>query len=167
MLSITDDEENDMLLQLKTEANQTTKRKETTSYSLMDAAIKTPDVSFVLEPLREELPRSSKLSRSRAPLNQPKVRDSGTHFLMPSDATPVSLVEARLNASVNGVTFSSTTLQSDPKPNENEEFNSLALNRMDARSNADTKLSPVQSAVTSFASNFEPELVLSPAKLGQ
>lgn len=131
----------------------------------MDAAIKTPDTSFVLEPVREEQTRPNKLSRSRAPLNQQKLKDPSVTKIVLTTMDETSLSSTGHNE--NNVAYASTSLILVASHNEtqNVDGNSLALSRMDTIK--PTQASTTQSAVTSFASSFEPELVLSPAKLGQ
>lgn len=230
IVSISDDEENGSLVKLNSsETSETCKlpsskqqqqqKVETTPYSIMDAAIKTTDTSFVLEPVREEQPRPNKLSRSRAPLNQSKAKDSKI-LLMSLDASPMNN-EYSSNSNTNNIHSSnnnngsemmsqrafehgagaSALLSSIPlsfshsqnssngyggNSSSNNNYNSkndgnlLPLNRLDSvmRSTQDTSsttrsastMPTQQSAVTSFANNvnsIEPELVLSPAKLGQ
>lgn len=214
IVSISDDEENGALLKLngsETYKLPSSKQKETTPYSIMDAAIKTSDTSFVLEPVREEQPRPNKLSRSRAPLNQSKSKESKV-LLMSLDASPPSMINNYNNNSNNNSEMmsqrafengacASTLLSSIPSFNQSQSQNNsssssgsgsgsgsssnskndgnlLPLNRLDSiiRSTHDASTTrsastmPIQSAVTSFANNvnsIEPELVLSPAKLGQ
>lgn len=211
IVSISDDEEIGALMKLNVSSETCKlpfKQNETTPYSIMDAAIKTSDTSFVLEPVREEQSRPNKLSRSRAPLNQSKSKESKT-LLMSLDASPSSMNNNNnnnnnYNTNTNSEMLSqrpfengacvSTMLSSIPSfsqsrnsssgngssnnDNNKTDGNLLPLNRLDSmmRSTQDastTRLAstmPTQSAVTSFASNvnsIEPELVLSPAKLGQ
>lgn len=171
VISISDEEENGALVKLNNDFHRTTsKMKESTPCSILDAAIKTPDTSFVLEPVREEHSRPNKLSRSRAPLNQQKFKDtSGTKILL-TTMDETTLTSTGYNES--NVACASTKLSLVPSQHEiqNVDGNSLALSRMDAiKPTLDGHMKPstTQSVVTSFASNFEPELVLSPAKLGQ
>lgn len=71
--------------------------------------------------------------------------------------------------------YASTTLSLVPSHSQSKkDGNSMPMSRMDSinktSQDGSTKITMVQSAVTSFASNvssIEPELVLSPAKLGQ
>lgn len=164
VISISDEEENGTLVKLTNDFHKTTsKMEENTPCSLMDAAIKTPDTSFVLEPVREEPSRPNKLSRSRAPLNQPKFKENSKTFLPTMDETSLTSNEN----TENDMAYASTTFSLVPSHNETHHVdgNSLALSRMDAIK--PTQASTTQSVVTSFASSFEPELVLSPAKLGQ
>lgn len=224
IVSISDDEENGALVKLNSSETcklpsskqQQQQKAETTPYSIIDAAIKTTDTSFVLEPVREEQSRPNKLSRSRAPLNQSKPKDSKV-LLMSLDASPSSLTmntnnynsnsnynhnsnnynnNSEMMSQRNGA-CASTMLSSIPSSfsqsqnssngngnnssnnidNSKNDGNLLPLNRLDSlmRSTQDTSSTtrstmPIQSAVTSFANNvnsIEPELVLSPAKLGQ
>lgn len=154
VISISDEEESGELVKLNHNYQGTT--------SILDAAIKTPDTSFVLEPVREEQTRPNKLSRSRAPLNQQRLKDpSVTKIVL--DGTSLSST----GQNENNVAYATTSLILVASHNETQNFdgNSLALNRMDTIK--PTQASMKQSAVTSFASSFEPELVLSPAKLGQ
>lgn len=136
MVSVGEEEENGKLVKLNT--NQIALN---TQYSIMDAAIKSPDTSFVLQPVREVRP--NKLLRSRAPLNQQKCRESSSMKIL------VTLPDtSSLNSLEN-----ETTVDCD---------NLFPLTRMDgAKSVQDNNKSSVE--VTSFV----PELVLSPAKLGQ
>lgn len=171
VISISDEEENGALVKLNNDSHRTTsKMKESTPCSILDAAIKTPDTSFVLEPVREEHSRPNKLSRSRAPLNQQKFKDaSGTKILL-TTMDETTLTSTGYNGS--DVAYASKTLSLVPSQHEiqNVDCNSLALSRMDAikpTQDGHMKASTTQSVVTSFANNFEPELVLSPAKLGQ
>lgn len=171
VISISDVEENEALVKLNNDFQKTSSKiKESTPCSIMDAAIKTSDTSFVLEPVREEQSRPNKLSRSRAPLNQQKYKDtSGTKILL------TTMDETSLTSNGNSehdVAFASTQLSLAPTYNEtqNVDGNSLALSRMDSMKPSQdrhTKASTTQSVMTSFGSSFEPELVLSPAKLGQ
>lgn len=227
-MSISDDEENGALVKLNSSETcklpsskqQQQQKAETTPYSIIDAAIKTTDTSFVLEPVREEQSRPNKLSRSRAPLNQSKPKDS-KNLLMSLDTSPSTLPMNTNNYNSNSNTnynhnnnynnnnsevmsqrngaCASTMLSSIPSSfsqsqnssngngnnsssnnNSKNDGNLLPLNRLDSlmRSTQDTSSTtrsasstmPIQSAVTSFANNvnsIEPELVLSPAKLGQ
>lgn len=213
IVSISDDEEIAALLKLNNSNEMSklssTKQNDTTPYSIMDAAVKTSDTSFVLQPVREEQPqqpRPNKLSRSRAPLNQSKSKESKS-LLMSLDASP-STMNNNFNSNhtdnnselmnqraiENGACAASTMLSSIPSfsqssssnggsahcsnSNNKNDGNLLPLSRLDSMSrsthDANSKRSasamPMQSAVTSFASNvnsIEPELVLSPAKLGQ
>lgn len=224
ILSISDDEEIAALVKLsssetcKLPSSKQQQQAETIPYSIMDAAIKTTDTSFVLEPVREEQPRPNKLSRSRAPLNQSKPKDS-KNLLMSLDAPPSTPMNSNYNSHSNtnnnsselisqrayeNEACASTMLSSIPTSfshsrnsngnannsssssssgssnnNSKNDGNLLPLNRLDSlmRSSHDTNSTtrsssaqPIQSAVTSFANNvnsIEPELVLSPAKLGQ
>lgn len=209
ILSISDDEEIAALLKLNDPNEMPSKHKNTTSYSIMDAAVKTSDTSFVLQPVREDQqqqPRPNKLSRSRAPLNQSKSKESKS-LLVPVDASPSTMNNNNFNSNhnsnlselmsqraiENGACAASTMLSSIPSFSQNSsngngssgsssnnknDGNSLPLSRLDsmsrsmhdASSTRSTSTMPVQSAVTSFANNvnsIEPELVLSPAKLGQ
>lgn len=130
--------------------------------SILDAAIKTSDTSFILEPVREGQFRPNKLSRSRAPLNQQKSIKDSTYNKSTLDVPPLNLIECEEcdNDAVN------TNLSLIPTHDE------IPLNRMDTKKSTpdgNIKVLAVQSAITSFSSNvsnFEPELVLSPAKLG-
>lgn len=205
ILSISDDEEIAALLKLNDPNEMPSKHKNATPYSIMDAAVKTSDTSFVLQPVREEQPqqqqqtRPNKLSRSRAPLNQSKSKESKS-LLVSLDASPSTMNNNNFNsnsnlselmsqrAMENGACAASTMLSSIPSFSQNSssanssnnknDGNLLPLNRLDsmsrsmhdASSTRSTSTMPVQSAVTSFANNvnsIEPELVLSPAKLGQ
>lgn len=227
IVSITDDEENAALVKLNggggetcelpSSKQQQQQKETTTAYSIIDAAIKTTDTSFVLEPVREEQPRPNKLSRSRAPLNQSKSKDS-KNLLMSLDATSApssanndydsnsnkssemmsqrafengAYARTMLSSSIpssfsqsqnssNGTGGHSNSSNNNSSKNDD---NLLPLNRLDStarmRSTAQDTSSTTrsastmptqQSAVTSFANNvnsIEPELVLSPAKLGQ
>lgn len=221
IVSISDDEEIAALLKLNT-SNETSKlsskQNDATPYSIMDAAVKTTDTSFVLQPVREEQPqpRPNKLSRSRAPLNQSKSKESKS-LLMSLDTSPSTTTTTTATAMMNnnfnsnhnnnlselmsqrvienGACAASTLLSSIPSfsqcqnssgggsgnsgsSNNKNDGNLLPLSRLDsmsrsmhdASSTRSASTMPVQSAVTSFASNvnsIEPELVLSPAKLGQ
>lgn len=168
-------------------------------YSIMDTAVKTCDTSFVLEPVREEQPRPNKLSRSRAPLNQAKTKDAknllmsldavtppppppslnGNEMSLKSEtgigATPSSTPSAATAAAASNTTILTLAPTTHYSHSITNDGNSMPLSRLDSlRTNSDasssTKITMVQSAVTSFASNvnsIEPELVLSPAKLGQ
>lgn len=171
VLSIKDDEDNEVFLEHSSEMhNKTSESNEKTPYSIMDAA--TPDTSFVLEPVREEQHRQNKLSRFRTPLNQQKNKDSNH-----SDTNPSSINscvnEKKLKTPEFGLTHAGETTSTVPAYSQHKNGNSLALKRMDASQTTQdgtTKITMVQSTVTSFANNigiFEPELVLSPAKLGQ
>lgn len=173
IVSISDDEECAALVRLNSESYKIpAKKKESTPYSIMDAAVKTSDTSFVLEPVREEQPRPNKLSRSRAPINQPKSKDTNiplTH--MPLDASPNGI---EMSSKPENGAYASTTLSLVPSHSQSKnDGNSLPMSRLDPTKtiqDGSTKITMVQSAVTSFASNvssIEPELVLSPAKLGQ
>ncbi|XP_055305702.1 uncharacterized protein LOC129570210 isoform X1 [Sitodiplosis mosellana] len=159
VISISDEEENGALVKLNHNFHGTA--------SILDAAIKTPDTSFVLEPVREEQTRPNKLSRSRAPLNQQKCKNTSSTKIVLSTMDETSLTSTGHNE--NDVGYASTTLSLVPSqplvPSLLVDGNSLALNRMDTIK--PTQASTTQSVVTSFASSFEPELVLSPAKLGQ
>lgn len=138
---------------------------EKTPFSIIDAAIKSADTSFVLEPVREEQPRQNKLSRFRTPLNQNKNDDLGRKA---SNEAGLKLSECEL--SHTGATTSLVPVHSQ---NKIENAYALALKTIESTQKTQdgtTKITMVQSAVTSFANNvssFEPELVLSPAKLGQ
>lgn len=228
IVSISDDEENVALVKLnggetcesssssKQQRQQHSEKETTTPYSIIDAAIKTTDTSFVLEPVREEQPRPSKLSRSRAPLNQSKPKDSKV-LLMSLDASP-SPSSTNNNYSSNSnnssemmshrafengayastmlspsipASFSQSQSSSNGTGHSSSHNNSskndgilLPLNRLDSLMRSTTSatqdtsnttrsastMPTQQSAVTSFANNvnsIEPELVLSPAKLGQ
>lgn len=216
IVSISDDEENAALVKLngggeKCELPSSKQKETTTAYSIIDAAIKTTDTSFVLEPVREEQPRPNKLSRSRAPLNQSKSKDSKNLLMSldaPSSATNNyssnsnnsseimshrafengAYASAMLSSSIpssfsqsqnssNGTGHSSSSNNNSSK----NDGNLLPLNRLDSIMRSTTQdtssttrsastMPTQQSAVTSFANNvnsIEPELVLSPAKLGQ
>lgn len=173
VLGIKDDEDNEVFLEHSSEThNKTSESKEKTPYSIMDAA--TPDTSFVLEPVREEQHRQNKLSRFRTPLNQQKNKDPNNSNTNPSSINS-SVNEKKLKTPEFGLTHAGDTTSIVPaySQHKNENGNSLALKRMDASQmtqDGTTKITMVQSTVTSFANNvgiFEPELVLSPAKLGQ
>lgn len=140
----------------------------------MDSAVRTSDTSNVLEPVREEQPRPNKLSRSRAPLNQPKSLDSKIP-LMSLDPSPLNSNGIEMSSKPENGAYASTTLSLVPSHSQSKkDGNSMPMSRMDSinktSQDGSTKITMVQSAVTSFASNvssIEPELVLSPAKLGQ
>lgn len=152
--------EDDVLVRLNSDSHiNSTKIMENAQFSIMDAAIKSPDTSLLLQPVREEQ-RPNKLIRSRAPLNQQKHTTDAKYFL------PVQLKTADIDSEFQSL--------GNARKNHNEEIgNTLLLNRMDSTISTQdgrTKLPLVQSNVTSFASPltyFEPELVLSPAMLGQ
>lgn len=177
MLSVSDEDNNELFIGENNEMHgQFLEMDNKTSYSLMDAAIKSPDTSFVLEPVREEPPRQNKLSRFRTPLNNQKNKDlnSSNVLLAPFNTTSSNSTgnEANSRTSEFGLAHTVMTMSLEPTKN-NDNVNCLALKRMDGSQitqDGITKITLVQSAVTSFAnsvSNFEPELVLSPAKLGQ
>lgn len=171
---ISDEEENGAMVKVNNEAHKIpSKKKENSSFSIMDAAIKSSDTSFVLEPVREEQPRPNKLSRSRAPLNQPKSKDSKMLHMSLDASPPPNSTGNEMSPKEIGA-YASRTLSLVPSHSQSKNDGvSLALNRMDTPKtiqDGSTKITMVQSAVTSFAGNvssFEPELVLSPAKLGQ
>ncbi|XP_031632361.1 uncharacterized protein LOC116346449 isoform X2 [Contarinia nasturtii] len=170
VVSVSDEEDIGTLVNIKNgfEKN-TSKIREHTACSILDTAIKTPDTSFILEPVREEQLKPNKLSRFRAPLNQQKcIKDSVCSKNM-LDVPPMNLIECEereLNYTSTNFSFISSRDEI-----QDEGGHLLPLNRMDAvKSTVDSKPSTVQSAITSFSNNvgnFEPELVLSPAKLGQ
>lgn len=171
ILSISEEEENGVLVKLNNDSQKfVSKIRKDMQYSIMDAAIKSSDTSCVLQPVREEQQRPNKLLRTREPLNQQKQKDSDTKY-----GSPPLDAENNFKYSENDVPCTSETWSMIPShnKNQNEDNISLVLNRMDSSKSAlDGKTKPLltQSAVTSFvnlSTNFEPELVLSPAKLGQ
>lgn len=176
ILSISDDEDCGALVKLNGEPNKIggkKKEKDSTTYSIMDTAVKTTDTSFVLEPVREEHPRPNKLSRSRAPLNQPKSKDNKIP-LMSLDSSSLNPNGIELSTKPENGAYASTMLSLVPIHSQKNEGDSIPMSRIDSGhkslQDSNTKITMVQSAVTSFASNvntIEPELVLSPAKLGQ
>lgn len=179
VVNISDEEDNGngVLVKLNNQSNQLAlKAEERTQYSIMDAAIKSPDTSFVLQPVRE-VQRPNKLLRSRAPLNQQKCKDSSNMKIVLTlpDTSPLNSNEIDTNI----LEHEMVPLHLKP---QNEYDNLPQLNRMDGtkssqgdKSVSNAISSVTQSAVTSFVhpvSSFEPELVLnelvlSPAKLGQ
>lgn len=156
IVNTSDEENEEALVELNSNLQQLAP-KESAHLSILDTAIKLLDTSFVLEPVRGEHPRPNKLSRSRAPLNQQKLqnlRDSThTKMLLPSlDTSPLSSFDNKVGKEAYTGTISPLVASRDETQNEC------------------MKASTTQSAQTSFASNmnsFVPELVLSPAKLGQ
>lgn len=163
VLSLIDDEDNRIFPERNIAmCENILENVEKTSFSIIDAAIKSADTSFVLEPVREEQPRQNKLSRFRTPLNQKKNDDLGKNA---SNEAGLKLSECELS-------HASATTSLVPV-HKNENAYALALKTMESTQKTQdgtTKITMVQSAVTSFANNmgsFEPELVLSPAKLGQ
>lgn len=166
MLSLINDEDNGVFPERNIAmCEKIPENVEKTPFSIIDAAIKSADTSFVLEPVREEQPRQNKLSRFRTPLNQKKNYDLGENA---SNEAGLKLSKCELSHA--GATTSLVPVHSQ---NKNENAYALALKTIEStQKNQDgtTKITMVQSAVTSFANNvgsFEPELVLSPAKLGQ
>lgn len=172
VVSISEEEENGSLVKLNNASN----KLEGTQYSIIDAAIKSPDTSFVLQPVRE-VQRPNKLLRSRAPLNQQKCKDSNNTKIVLTlpEASPLNSNETDANLLEHETTLSIVPLH---RKAQNEYDNLPPLNRIAGIKSSqedDTSVSAAissvtQSAVTSFihpVTSFEPELVLSPAKLGQ